>query len=151
MMHLTGTPILHAVLVGLLLSGCGGDAPQNPAAAEQTYGAPVDATDAIPVPAVAAEAARYTRSRVTVGGRIAGVMQDGCVLHLATGVGSPLRVDATRTGEGACRWQVPGGTDGFAVVAGTLRADGDALRLSANGVRVTPVHTLDAGSSGHGP
>lgn len=139
MMHLTGTPILYAVLVGLLLSGCGGDAPQNPAAAEQTYGAPVDATDAIPVPAVAAEAARYTGGRVTVDGRVVGVKRDGCTLQLATDGGVPLRVDARRTGEEPCAWQVPAGTDGFAVAAGTLRVAADTLRLSANGVQVTPV------------
>lgn len=130
---------LVAVLLVLLLGACGGDAPKNPAAAEQTYGTPVDATDAIPAPAVAAESARYTGHRVTVDGRIADVTQDGCALHLGTDGGPPLRVDASRTGKGTCLWQVRGGTDGFAVVAGTLRADGDTLRLSANGVQVTPV------------
>ena len=124
--------------VCLALAGCGGDAAPNPAAADTTYGAAVDATDAIPVPAVAAEANRYTGPPITVDGRIVDVGQSGCTLHLATG-GPPLRVDAVRTGDSSCAWQVPTGEEGVAVAAGTLRVDGDTLRLSANGVQVTPV------------
>jgi hypothetical protein len=125
--------------VCLALAGCGGDAAPNPAAADTTYGTAVDATGAIPVPAVAAEANRYTGRPLTVDGRIADVRQSGCTLHLATGGGPPLRVDAARIGDSSCAWRVPTGEEGIAVAAGTLRVDGDTLRLSANGVQVTPV------------
>jgi hypothetical protein len=141
MMHFLEGPVLHLLLASLLLSGCGGDAPQNPAEADHTYGAAVDPTDAIPVPVVAAEAARHGGQRVTVDGRIAGVARDGCTLHLATDTGPPLRVDAARTGTDTCAWQVPAGTDGFAVAAGTLRTAADTLRLTANGVQVTPLRS----------
>lgn len=136
---------LLPVLLALLLGACGGDAPRNRAAAEQTYGAAVDATDAIPTPAVAAEAARYVGTRVTVDGRIADVARDGCTLHLDAETGPPLRVDAVRAGEESCAWQVPADIEGFAVAAGTLRTAGDTLRLNANGVQVTPVRISTTG------
>lgn len=147
MMHFLGRPILHLVLASLLLSGCGGDPSPNPAAADTTYGSPVDPTDAIPVPAVAAEAARYGGQHVTIDGHITGVAQGGCTLHLDAETGPFLRVDASRTGADACAWQVPAGTEGFAVAAGTLRTTGDTLRLSANGVQVTPLQPSGGNSA----
>lgn len=124
--------------LGLVLGACGADAP-DPDAAETAYGAPVDATSAIPVPAVVAEPDRYVGGRVTVDGRIVSVMSGGCTLHLDTDDGPPLRVEAGRPQAGECAWRVPRESDGFAVAAGTLRAARDTLRLIANGVRVTPV------------
>jgi hypothetical protein len=137
MMAFLERPLLHLILASLLLGGCGGEPPPNPAAADTTYGAAVAATGALPAPAVAAEAPRYVGRRVTVDGRIAGVLPDGCGLRLDAGDGPPLRVDAPRPG-GACTWQVPTALDGIAAAAGTLRAAGDTLRLTANGVQVTP-------------
>jgi len=126
------------LVMGLVLGACGADAP-DPSAAETAYGAPVDVTSAIPVPAVAAESDRYGDGRVTVDGRIVSVTSDGCTLRLDAADGPPLRVEAVRTQEGECAWRVPPKTSGFAVAAGTLHGAGDTLRLAANGVRVTPV------------
>lgn len=134
------------LLAGLLAGGCGNDAPNNPAEAERTYGASVDATDAIPVPAVAAERDRYLRRHVTVDGRIADVTRDGCVLHLEADDGPPLRVEADRLDDGACRWQIPADTEGFVVAAGSLRTANDTLRLTANGVQITPLQVGDSES-----
>lgn len=124
----------------LLVGGCGGDPPPDPADAQRTYGASVDATDAIPAPAVAAEQDRYLGTRVTVDGRIEAVTNEGCTLHLETASESPLRVEATRTEEDECAWQMSSDANGFAVAAGTLRATNDSLHLSANGLQETPVH-----------
>ncbi|WP_103027476.1 hypothetical protein [Salinibacter altiplanensis] len=140
MTSLSRLSVLCCAAVGLLAGGCT-EPSGDPSQAQKSYGRPVDATDAIPAPAVAAEATLYTGPPVTVDGRVASVMPDGCTLYLMTGDGPPLRVDTTRPDEGTCAWQVPPETDGFAVAAGTLRATGDTLRLSANGVRVTPVRT----------
>jgi len=138
MMHFVGRPLLPLIVVGLLLSGCGGSSP-NPTAAQQTYGAAVDAIDAIPVPAIVADRDRYLGTRVPLDGRIAGVRRDGCGLRLATNDGPPLHVNAARSGENACTWQVPSGTEGVVVATGTLRVGADRLRLTANGIHVTPL------------
>jgi len=137
------------LLLGLLLGACGtgaSDADQ----AETSYGTPVDATEALPAPVVAAEESLYVGHRVTIDGRITAVQASGCKVQLATDAaplvmaaprpkeGSSLRA-APRTDTGDCAWQVPNDTQGFAVAAGTLRVTGDTLRLTANGVRVTPV------------
>jgi hypothetical protein len=133
-----------ALLIGLLLGGCSGDVPDS-SKAETTYGAPVDATTAVPAPAVAAEERLYVDRALAIDGRIKAVRADGCTMVLAT-VAAPLVVTAprpsggaARTDDGSCVWQVPNDAQGFAVAAGTLRAAGDTLRLPANGVRVTPV------------
>ena len=138
-MHGLAKLLLPLLVAGLLLGGCGDGPPPDPAAADTTYGAAVDATDAIPAPAVAAEADRYVGRRVTVDGRIEAVTQNGCTVYLATDGGAPLRVDAARDSADTCLWQLPLGSDGIAAATGPLRADGDTLRLSANGVQVTPV------------
>jgi hypothetical protein len=82
---------------------------------------------------------------VTIDGRVARVVADGCGLVLRAN-GAPIRVDAPTAADG-CAWRVPAGTDGIAVAAGTLRTAGDTLRLSANGVQVTPVHPAGANSA----
>lgn len=139
-------PILLFATVGILLSGCGPEAPTNPTEAQQTYGATVDAANALPVPAVIAETDRYVGRRVSVDGRIGRVTRNGCTLSLEAGDGPPLLVNAPRAEASACRWQVPDTTDGFAVATGTLRVERDTLRLSANGVQVTPVHVAEPDS-----
>lgn len=126
------------LLIGLLLGGCGDGVPDS-SKAETTYGVSVDATHAYPAPAVTAEASLYAGRSVTVDGRVTAVTENGCGYRLDTGDQPPLVVRATRADDGACAWRVPADTDGFAVAAGTLRAAGDTLRLTANGVRVTPV------------
>jgi PBP1b-binding outer membrane lipoprotein LpoB len=126
------------LLIGLLLGGCGDGVP-DPTKAETTYGVSVDATDAHPAPAVAAEARLYADHFVTVEGRVTAVTENGCHYRIDTGSHSPLLVRAARTDDGSCAWQLPPETNGVAVAAGTLRAAGDTLRLTANGVRVTPV------------
>ncbi len=143
MMQFLKESLLPLLLLSVILGGCGDDSPADPAAAQQIYGSPVDPTDAIPAPALAAEARRYVGDRVTVDGRIASVTRDGCTLHLATDGGPPLRVDAPRTEEASCAWRVPGGTKGFTVTSGTLRTDRDTLRLLANGVQITPLHSAE--------
>ncbi|MFB6232347.1 MAG: hypothetical protein ABEL04_14450 [Salinibacter sp.] len=129
--------LLPLLLLGMVLGACGGtpDADQ----AETIYGAPVDATTTFPALAVAAEDSLYVGHILTVGGRITEVGAGGCHLRLDTGDEPPLLVTAARTDDGSCAWQVPAETNGFAVAAGTLRASDDTLRLTANGVRVTPV------------
>ena len=146
MHHVPATSFLPLLLVGLLLGGCGDGPPPDPAAADTTHGAAVDATDAIPAPAVAAEPNRYVGRRVTVDGRIERVAQDGCAVYLHTDGGPPLRVDAARDSTGPCAWQLPPGSDGIAAATGPLRADGDTLRLPANGVQVTPVRISETDS-----
>jgi len=136
--------VVSLLVIALVLGACGADAP-DPSKAETAYGAPVDPTAALLVPAVAAEATRYVGGRVTVDGRIVSVAAGGCTLHLETPDGPPLRVDAVRA-EDPCTWRVPPETDGFAVAAGTLRATADTLRLAANGVRVTPVRLSEPDS-----
>lgn len=126
-----------ALLVGLLLGACGSGASDSNRA-DTTYGAPIDATDAMPAPAVAAEDSLYRGHRVTIDGRITAVRASGCDMQLATDA-TPLVVAAPRTDAGDCAWQVPSDAQGFAVAAGTLRTAEDTLRLTANGVRVTPV------------
>ena len=126
-----------ALLVGLLLGACGSGASDSNRA-DTTYGAPIDATDAMPAPAVAAEDSLYLGHRVTIDGRITAVWASGCDMQLATDA-TPLVVAAPRTDAGDCAWQVPNSTPGVAVAAGTLRTAEDTLRLTANGVRVTPV------------
>lgn len=134
--------VLLSALLGVVLFlcvGCDDETATNPAQAQQTYGAVVDAIDAIPVPAVAAEVDRYVGHPVVIDGRIVGIRQNGCTVVLDAGKNGRLIVDAHRTGDGTCAWRVPAETDGFAVAAGTLRSANDMLRLTANGVRVTPV------------
>ena len=126
-----------ALLVGLLLGACGSGASDSNRA-DTTYGAPIDATDAMPAPAVAAEDSLYRGHRVTIDGRITAVRASGCDMQLATDA-TPLVVAAPRTDAGDCAWQVPNSAPGVAVAAGTLRTAEDTLRLTANGVRVTPV------------
>lgn len=126
-----------ALLVGLLLGSCGSGASDSNRA-DTTYGAPIDATDAMPASAVAAEDSLYRGHRVTIDGRITAVRASGCDMRLATDA-TPLVVAASRSEAGDCAWQVPSDAQGFAVAAGTLRTAGDTLRLTANGVRVTPV------------
>jgi len=137
-MHVLRVPVLHLILAGLLVGGCGEGTSENPAAAQQTYGAAVNVTDAIPVPAVVAEANRYLGQHATVDGRITAIRKSGCAVHLTTDA-TPLVVTALSTDAGDCAWQVPRDAQGFAVAAGTLRVAADTLRLTANGVRVTPV------------
>jgi len=149
------------LLVSLLLAACGsGTSDSNRAGT--TYGAPIDATNAMPIPAVAVEDSLYRGHKVTIDGRITAVRAGGCEMELATeaapfivtaprpkgaprakrgsarrgGSGSQA---APRTDAGGCAWRVPSDAQGFAVAAGTLRTAGDTLRLTANGVRVTPV------------
>ena len=126
-----------ALLVSLLLGACGSGASDSNRA-DTTYGAPIDATDAMPAPAVAAEDSLYRGHRVTIDGRITAVRASGCDMQLATDA-TPLVVAASRSEAGDCAWQVPSDAQGFAVAAGTLRTAGGTLRLTANGVRVTPV------------
>jgi hypothetical protein len=134
---------LLILAVSLAVAGCGDDARVNPATADTTYGAAVDATDAtlvraLAAPAVAAEDSLYLGRRVTVDGRITAIRASGCEVHLNTDE-TPLVVTSPRTDVEDCAWQVPEDTQGFAVAAGTLRTAVDTLRLTANGVRVTPV------------
>lgn len=131
--------LLLLLAVPPLIVACGSDAPENPIEAQQTYGAPVDATDAIPVPAAAAEQDRYLGRRVTIDGRIIRIRSDGCALTLDTGDNAPLRVEASRIPDDGCAWQIPAETRGFAVAVGSLRVERDTLHLTANGVQVTPV------------
>ena len=133
-----------ALLVGLLLGACGSGASDSNRA-DTTYGAPIDATDAMPAPAVAAEDSLYRGHRVTIDGRITAVRASGCDMQLATDA-TPLVVAASRSEAGDCAWQVPSDAQGFAVAAGTLRTAGDTLRLTANGVRVTPVRVSNSDS-----
>ena len=149
------------LLVSLLLAACGSGASDSNRA-DTTYGASVDATDAMPVPAVAAEDSLYRGHEVTIDGRITAVRASGCEVKLATeaalfivtaprpkgaprakrgsahrgGSGSQA---APRTDAGGCAWQLSSDASGVAVAAGTLRTAGDTLRLMANGVQVTPV------------
>jgi len=132
-------PLLHLILASLLLGGCGGEPPPNPAAADTTYGAAVAAADALPASAVAAEPDRYLGRRVSVDGRITKVWEAGCAFTLDTGVDTSLVVEAARGNDGECEWVLPPNTDGIAATTGPLRVAGDTLRLSANGVQVTPV------------
>jgi hypothetical protein len=106
----------------------------------------VTATDAIPAPAVAAEPTRYHNRRVTVDGRIEAWADNGCTVHLDTEDGPPLRIESIRSPDDGCAWQVPAPLDGIAAAVGTLRVDGDTLRLSANGVQVTPVQGAEPDS-----
>ena len=131
-MHRLAGLLLLSVVVG----ACGGrsDADQ----ADTTYGTPVDASEAIPAPAVAAEDSLYVGHRVTIDGRIVAVRTGGCEVHLSTDA-VPLVVTAPRTDADSCAWKVPRGAHGFAVAAGTLRVAEDTLRLFATGVRRTPV------------
>ena len=128
--------LLPLLLLGVVLGACGGasDADQ----AETTYGTPVDATEALPAPAVAGEDSLYVGHRVTIDGRITALRKNGCEVHLSTDA-APLVVTARRIAGGNCAWQVPRDAQGFAVASGTLRVADDTLRLTANGVRVTPV------------
>ena len=132
------------LLGGVLLAGCG-TGETNATGAEETRGTPVDATEAVPAPAIAAEASRYEGHLVAVDGRIAAVGATGCELALATG-GRPLVVMAPRTEADGCAWSVPGATQGFAVAAGTLRVTDDTLRLTADGVGVTPARLSNPNS-----
>lgn len=140
--------LLSLLLLGVVLGACGGTS--DPDQAETPYGTPVDATEALPAPAVAAEDSLYVGHRVTIDGRITAVRASGCEIHLVTDA-SPLIVTAPRpkggssrraarrTDAGDCAWQVPEDAKGFAVASGTLRVADDTLRLSADGVRVTPI------------
>ena len=126
-----------ALLVGLLLGACGSGASDSNRA-DTTYGAAVDATEAVPAPAVAAEDSLYLGHRVTIDSRITAIRAGGCEVQLAIDA-APLVVAAPRTDAGDCAWQVPNSAPGVAVATGTLRTAEDTLRLTANGVRVTPV------------
>ena len=130
-------------VLGLLMGGCRGGG--DPTKVEKNYGAAVDATEAVPAPAVAAEDSLYRGHRVTIDGRITAVRASGCDMQLATDA-TPLVVAASRSEAGDCAWQVPNDAQGFAVAAGTLRTAGDTLRLTANGVRVTPVRVSNSDS-----
>ncbi len=141
MRHSSTVAVLFIVLGGILSVGCEDDAPSNPATAQQTHGAAVDPTDALPVPAVTAERDRYLGRRVTLDGRIAGVKQNGCTLLLASDDGPPPRIEAARSDDGTCAWHVDPNVEGFAIASGTLRAVDDTLRLAASGVQVTPLRT----------
>lgn len=132
------------ILVGFLLGGCGEGAP-NPTKVETTYGHPIEATDAVPAPAVAGEDSLYVGQRVTVDGRVGAIRANGCVIHLAAAA-APIVVTAARITEGNCTWKVPTEAQGVAIVAGTLRVVNDTLRLAANGVRVTPVRLSETDS-----
>lgn len=124
---------------GLFLVGCNNGSPGNPTEDEQVYGASANADDAIPAPAVAAEPTRYRTRRVTVDGRIEARADNGCTIHLDTEDGPPLRIEALHSEDDTCTWQGPTDLNGIAVAPGTLRAENDPLRLTANGVQVTPV------------
>lgn len=139
-MRICRRQLLGLLALVLLCTACGEEEGQSPAAAQQSYGRVVSSAEATPVPAVAAEAARYAGHRVTVDGRISRVGADGCRLALDTKSAAVLRIEAPRSGAG-CAWTVPDGTDGMAVATGTLRVIGDSLWLSANGVQVTPIRT----------
>lgn len=132
------------VATALLLGACGSGA-SNPTKARQTYGTAVDATDAIPAVAVAAEAELYAEQPLTVDGRIASVRDDGCALQLKT-EGQPLVVTAVQTEAEGCAWKVPVGKDGIAAAAGSLRADTDTLRVVASGVEIAPLRLSDSDS-----
>jgi len=139
--------LAFVVLLGAttVLGACREASSPTPTDAEQAYGTALDATDAVPVSAIAAEADRHLGRPVTVDGRIAAVTQDGCALLLATDEAPPLRVTAPRPNDGdSCGWQVPLDTDGFVVAAGTLRATNDTLHLSATGVQVPPFRPSDS-------
>lgn len=136
--------LVPLVFAGLLLGGCGEGVP-NPTKAETTYGRSVEATDAVPAPAVAAEDSLYVGHRVTIDGRIAAIRANGCVVHLVTEA-VPIVVAAARTAEENCAWTVPTEAQGFAVAAGRLHVVEDTLRLAANGVRVTPVRLSEPDS-----
>lgn len=138
--------LFFVVIAGSLVAGCGNHTAENPEAAQQTYGISVSAADAIPVAAVVADLSRYEGRRISVDGRIAKVSRNGCRLYLENADGPTLRVDAARTENGTCAWQVPLDTEGFAVAAGTLRSESDTLHLAANGLQITPAR-LDAGDS----
>lgn len=131
--------------LGLILGGCGSNA-SAPSAAQQTYGAAVDDTDAIPSVAVAAEADVYEGRSLAVDGRIEAVHADGCSLQLDTEEGPPLLVTASRTETHGCAWKVPLGEDGIAAATGPIRDTADTLRLTADGVQVTPVRFVDPDS-----
>lgn len=137
--------LAFVLALALAVGACGPDA-SAPAAAQKTYGAAVDASEAVPSVAVAAEAEAYTGRPLTVEGRVAAVSADGCTLQLATEEGPPLLVTAPQAESDECAWQVPAGEDGIAVAAGTLRAADDTLRIAANGVQVTPVRFADSDS-----
>lgn len=137
MMRVVHVSVLCCAIAGLLVAGCGGSAGEA-AQAQRRYGASVDATTAVPASAVAAEDSLYAGHALTVDGRITKVGPDGCEVRLDTGRGL-LVVTAARTDAGDCTWAVPRDAQGFAVAAGTLRVSGDTLRLTANGVRVTPI------------
>lgn len=137
-MRICRRQLLGVLALAILCTACGDEEGRTPATAQQSYGSVVAGAEATPGPAVAAEAARYAGHRVTVDGRITRVGADGCRLALDTKSAAVLRVEAPRSGEG-CAWAVPTGTDGMAVATGTLRVENDSLRLSANGVQVTPV------------
>jgi hypothetical protein len=127
-----------ALVLALALAAGGCDTPPAPNAAEATYGEAPEADDALPLPAVWAEAGRYDGRVVTVEGRIAAVERDGCTLRLAGDGGPAVRVAAPGTAAAGCSWAVPDTTRGLAVARGTLRRRGDAFVMRAPGVRVLP-------------
>lgn len=133
------------VAVGLTIAACG-SGPSNPSEAQQTYGASVDVMDAFPAVAVAAEADVYEGRRLAIDGRIAAVRDGGCTLQLATEEGPPLLVTAARTETDECAWQLSNVDGDIAAAAGSLQAADDTLRLTANGVQVTPVQSTESDS-----
>lgn len=99
------------------------NAPAAPAAT--TYGAEVDAAQALPAEAVLADAERYAGQPVTVEGRVVEVCQKkGCWLTLDAGEGRGIRILTARTPEGDYVYTVPKDLSGQrAVVHGTLKAE----------------------------
>ena len=173
--------LLPLLLLALTLGACqsADDAPteapvEGAASAEPaatTYGAEVDAAQALPAEAVLAEADRYAGQPVTVEGRVVEVCQKkGCWLTLDAGEGRGIRILTARTPEGGYVYTVPKDISGRrAVVHGTLKAetmsadeqrhlaedagedvsertfeDRAVLQIMAEGVRVTGAPAADA-------
>lgn len=142
MTGLSSVQFFSLLTVFLVTGGCTEDTPPDPMEAERGYGAPVSETDAVPVPAIAAEPDRYVGHTVTADGRIVRVSNSGCTLVL-DGEGQPsLRIDAVRT-ETECAWKLPRDARGFAVATGTLRRTEDTLHMSTRGVELTPMRLPD--------
>ncbi|WP_263784703.1 hypothetical protein [Salinibacter grassmerensis] len=134
-----------AILLGGVLLGACSTGETDVTGAEETWGTSVDATEAVLASAVAAEASAYEGRPVAVEGRIAAVGTAGCEVTLAAG-SRPLVVAAPATEASGCAWTVPGDAQGFAVATGTLRTTDDTLRLTADGVRVTPIRPTSPAS-----
>ncbi len=113
-----GLLFLLAVMIG-----CQSEAPEDAASPSLLeFGTPVRTAEAVPAPAVAAEAASYTNRTVTVEGRITEVChQKGCWWTLDTG-DRPIRVHVARTEGGDYAFTIPKDLSGaHATVTGTLK------------------------------